>query len=297
MQAGLSFEAQDNETGATTTYRSIISYLSTVAALPSICSALRQTAEELLCHICLYFANGRDRPASLGEAMAAFHVLSNLLRSHSGQFVMQRGFFTRDTPRQLWRVHYRTLSQIVGEGLVYHPSPLHRDHDSLEHKGLLEDEEYMKARQQQRAELKRVEANYETILLRETQFPKANVTNQEVKDWVELVMSNWRTMCGSGWTDAELGEGGKLAVGRTTLDVGNSCMLPRGLHADRMTNAPARYYTALKRRRFTQHRSYDTYSPYTRISQSLTWPSRHLMPMLNSRREEKLVWPNQAQRA
>lgn len=107
---------------------------------------------------------------------------------------------------------------------MYHPSPLERDHETLEHKGLLEDEEYMKARQTQRAELKRVEANYETILLRETSFPKANETNQEVKDWVEMVLSNWRTMCGPSWTDAELGDGGKLAVGRNTLDVGSSCM-------------------------------------------------------------------------
>ena len=223
--SGLSFEAQSNGTGATTTYRSIISYLSHLPTLPQLCPALRQSAEELLCRVCLYFATGaKERPASLGEAMAAFHVLSSLLRSQKGQFTMTRGRHTGDTPKDLWRAHYRTLSQLVNEGLVYHPSPMHRDHDSLEHKGLLEDEDFQRARQAQRAELKRVEANYETILLRETTFPKANETNQEVKQWVDLVMSNWKKLCGPTWTDVELGEGGKLAVGRNTLDVGSSCM-------------------------------------------------------------------------
>lgn len=101
---------------------------------------------------------------------------------------------------------------------------MHRDHDSLEHKGLLEDEDFRRARQAQCTELKRVEANYEKILLRETTFPKANETNQEVREWIELIMSNWKKLCGPSWTDMELGEGGKLAVGRNTLDVGSSRM-------------------------------------------------------------------------
>lgn len=157
--------------------------------------------------------------------MAAYHVLSRLLNNQSGKFISSRGTFTRNTPRQFWRVYYTALSRVIKEGLVYHPSPLDRDHEALEHKGLLDDADFVAARKQQRAELRRVEQKYETILLHETSFPKANEVNEEVKSWVEMVMSNWRVLCGPNWTDEELGEGGKSAVGRNTLDVSLSCML------------------------------------------------------------------------
>lgn len=151
--------------------------------------------------------------------MASFHVLSRLLDTQSGQLQGSKGTYTRTASAQFWRNYHATLTKIIRDGLVYHPSPIYRDHESLEHKGLLEDDEFISARQNQRRELKRVESNYENILLRETTFPKANESNKAVRDWVELVMSNWQVLCGPDWTDQELGEGGKQAVSRNTLDV------------------------------------------------------------------------------
>ena len=79
-------------------------------------------------------------------------------------------------------------------------------------------------RRQQHRELKQVQSSYETTLLRETNFPKANESNQEVNEWVELVINNWRVLCGPNWTEEELGHGGKQAVARDTLDVRTNCM-------------------------------------------------------------------------
>ena len=141
------------------------------------------------------------KPLQLGEAMAAFHLLSRFLDDQAWRPLGTRGSFAGHTPRAVWGAFYESLSRIITDGLVYHPSPVQRDHDTPEHRGLLEDDDFVTARMQQRADLRRVEANYESLLLQDTRFPKANETNPEVKSWVELVMSNFRTLCGPTWTD------------------------------------------------------------------------------------------------
>ncbi|RVX69808.1 hypothetical protein B0A52_06453 [Exophiala mesophila] len=68
-------------------------------------------------------------------------------------------------------------------------------------------------------ELRRVETSYESELLRHHQFPKADESNGPIEAWVEEVVSNWRVMCGSGWSEADLGEGGRNSVSRNVLDI------------------------------------------------------------------------------
>lgn len=213
-------EALGDPVQAGNTYRSIIAYASRVVALHSNYGELSRWTEELLSHICLFFSLETEaKPAQLGEAMAAFHLLSKFLDDQKWRPLGTRTSFTGESPRAVWRAFYEALSRIVKEDLVYHPSPIHRDHDTPEHRGLLEDEDFLASRLQQRADLRRVEANYESLLLQESQFPEANQTNEEVRGWIELVMCNWRILCGPNWADAELGAGGKVAVGRSTLDV------------------------------------------------------------------------------
>lgn len=72
---------------------------------------------------------------------------------------------------------------------------------------------------QQRIELKRVEGVYESLLIKETQFPKASETNREVEAWVDSVVGNWRLLCGPTWNNHDLGEGGKEGIARSALDV------------------------------------------------------------------------------
>lgn len=197
----------------------MIAYLSHIIRLPKQCSELRRWSEELLCHICVFFStNHPDRSVKLGEAMATFHVLTKHLDSKGWQPLSSSFTYARHTPRAVWRAYYEALSVIVRDDLVYHPSPEDRT-EGIEGRGYLSDEDYVASRIQQRADLRRVEVNYEQLLLRETTFPKASESNHEVLSWVELVMGNWRTLCGPRWTDEELGSGGKLVVGRSTLDV------------------------------------------------------------------------------
>ena len=76
------------------------------------------------------------------------------------------------------------------------------------------------SRLQHGAELKKVEATYENILLKETNYPRADQANSQIESWVDQVMANWRVMCGRTWQDEDLGEGGKAVLGRGVLDVG-----------------------------------------------------------------------------
>lgn len=197
----------------------MIAYLSHVLDLPIQCTELRKWSEELLCHICVFFSTDRpDRPSQLGEAMAAFHLLSKHLNSQGWRPLSQNVTFTNHTPRAVWRSYYEALSTIVREDLVYHPSPENR-RESTEFHGYLDDDDYLESRIKQRADLRRVEVNYESLLLKETSFPSATSSNPEVNRWVDLVMSNWEILCGPRWTNKELGSGGKVVVARNTLDV------------------------------------------------------------------------------
>lgn len=79
-----------------------------------------------------------------------------------------------------------------------------------------------KSRLQQGLELKKVEAIYQTMLLKEVKFPRADEVNSQIEDWVDQVMANWRVICGPRWLDKDLGPGGRDAVGAGVLDV---CLL------------------------------------------------------------------------
>jgi len=210
--------------------------------------------------------------------MAAFHLLSKFSDGQSGQLRRSSATYTNSSTRKVWMVYYVTLSRIVREDLVHHPSPLRRDHESLEHKGLLKDDDFFASRVRQRGELQHVEMKYESLLLQETQFPKANETNEEVKSWVELVVGNWRTLCGASWTDEELGPGGKVGVGRSTLAVSyhnHSNLLPMRLLIARKQ----RYFTAQQKRPFSQRRLCGTCLPSTRFLQNSILRSEHSIYM------------------
>jgi len=252
---GLAQESLGMPAKAAETYRSIIGYVSQVVRLRAPQLELHRWTEELLSHICLFFSTDTpSRPAQLGEAMAAFHLLSKFLDDQSWRPLGTRSSLTGHAPREVWGAFYVALSRIVKEDLVYHPSPVHRDHDTTEHRGLLEEEDFLASRVQQRADLRRVEANYESLLLKDTTFPRADESNEEIKSWIELVMGNWRVLCGPHWTDAELGAGGKAAVGRSTLDVCSQYLFRLLL-----LTFGIRYCTALLPRPFTPRRYYDTY--------------------------------------
>jgi cargo-transport protein YPP1 len=77
----------------------------------------------------------------------------------------------------------------------------------------------MRPRLRQSTELRNVERMYESELLRRSRFPKAQESNAPIEDWVEQVIGNWEVLCGPRWREADLGEGGRNAVGRNVLDI------------------------------------------------------------------------------
>ncbi|CZR59197.1 uncharacterized protein PAC_09089 [Phialocephala subalpina] len=109
--------------------------------------------------------------------------------------------------RQVWKEYYVTLSDLLQQELPFPTTSLTTAYVETS------------TRLQQRAELKRVEARYEALLLSEVQFPKANEASDEVEAFVEIVMQNWRILCGSSWDEQDLGEGGAEGVSRGVLDI------------------------------------------------------------------------------
>ncbi|KAL2419824.1 hypothetical protein ABEF95_005747 [Exophiala dermatitidis] len=100
----------------------------------------------------------------------------------------------------VWRSYYRFLSAILRQGS-----------ESMTNMSI--------TRSELATELRRVETSCEDELLHQTRFPKANEPNIVIEEWVEEVIHNWHALCAPGWTDSDLGEGGRNSVGRNVLDM------------------------------------------------------------------------------
>jgi cargo-transport protein YPP1 len=164
-------------------------------------------SEQLLAHMALTASGGIDLDSSksnerIDTALQAFRhwaIFSATSRETGGD-----GFgITRPIRRKLgiWQAYYGFLSKLLQHGIDHHA--LGENHTRLH----------------QAAELRRVESTYESELLRVTRFPKAHESNRGIEEWVEQVIRNWEILCGRSWPEAELGEGGRNAVGRNVLDI------------------------------------------------------------------------------
>jgi tetratricopeptide (TPR) repeat protein len=197
-------------------------YQEAVAKTPGARSTeLRKWTERLLARACLYFdAQTSSRSmSSLTDALRAFTVWNDFWQRSPPTTTSSADHPSRiDIPRrQVWHAYYNLLSTLLQDGLAYYIVS-----DGRIHIGTINtfpEQFRTPSKQSQRADLKRVESTYESLLIQETQFPKASQTNLEVEQWVEQAMKNWRIICGFGWTDAELGQGGKESVSRTMLDI------------------------------------------------------------------------------
>ena len=109
--------------------------------------------------------------------------------------------------RHIWLEYYIALSALLEQSLPCPTTTLVPAHTETS------------TRQQERAELKKVETKYFQLLYNETKFPKAEESNDEVEDFVDLLMRNWRILCGRSWLEQDLGEGGSDALTRSVLDI------------------------------------------------------------------------------
>ncbi|KAH0004098.1 hypothetical protein KCU84_g17075, partial [Aureobasidium melanogenum] len=179
--------------------------------------------------------------------------------------------------KDVWAMYYNFLSFLLSTDLVYT--------SSAESPLAVYNSEYpahdlAKMRLRQRSELKQVEAAYESVLLYKTRFPHANQSNEEVERWTNSVIANWSILCGPGWREVDLGEGGKAAVSRSTLDI--------------LYRAATKTFhsTLILRHLFTVHASlaefdlaikaFDSYTEITTRSKSRAEKTGHNEPGLDS---------------
>lgn len=189
------------------------------SALPALASVwenrqprqqLRYWAELYLTEYCMLTGRAlhRDEKA-LGDAnsLACFRAWARYWEVQSGPLAGGHGFRGSVPRRRVWNEYYTALSRIVEEDIVYPtaylgPTPADQS-----------------ARAQLRMELKKAESAYESLLLNETQFPRSGEETEEVEDFVNVVVKNWSIMCGRGWREHDLGQGGREAMSRGVLEI------------------------------------------------------------------------------
>ncbi|KAK0899813.1 hypothetical protein LTR02_009458, partial [Friedmanniomyces endolithicus] len=199
-------------------------YRAAVAQTPGSRSPeLRRWTERLLARACMsdYGRTLQPTLVTLTGSLISFRAWTSFWQRAPPQASGSGAKNTRvDIPRrQVWKAYYNLLSVILSHDLLYNVSATARSELLLVPQRAISTQQYMDAKIRQRAELKRVEITYESVLLNETQFPKASQTNAEVELWIEQAVINWKTLSSADWTDEELGDGGKATLGRDMLDI------------------------------------------------------------------------------
>lgn len=170
-------------------------------------------AELFLTEFCMLQSQALERgEKTLDDAnvLAAFRAWARYWETSTTQgtsLVGGHGFRGAVPRRRVWSEYYTVLSGILEQGLPFptaHAAPT-TDETS--------------ARSQLRLELKRAEAAYESLLLSETSFPRADEEREEIETFVSLVMKNWSILGGRAWLDHDLGQGGKDGLGRGVLEI------------------------------------------------------------------------------
>ena len=156
----------------------------------------RLWTERLLISACMFSSrqiDGEKATTSLPALLAPFRAWGRFWQNTSshGRSIMS-GLSTGISRRRIWLEYYNVLSQHLRYTYAVKP-----DTERPNARGNGATELHSSSRSQQIEELKRVEATYEDLLLKEVAFPKANEVNPEVDHWVNQVMSNWREISDS----------------------------------------------------------------------------------------------------
>ncbi|KUJ19926.1 uncharacterized protein LY89DRAFT_779805 [Mollisia scopiformis] len=191
------------------TYESALPVLSSMSN-PKQGKELRCWTELYLTGFCILSSQAvKSKMSSIleTETLSAFRCWARFWDAQSAAPTGGRAVDAGVPRRQVWKEYYITLSDLLQQDLPFPTTSLTTAYVETS------------TRLQQRAELKRVEARYETLLLSEVQFPKANEASDEVEAFADIVVQNWRVLCGSGWDERDLGEGGAETVSRGVLDI------------------------------------------------------------------------------
>ena len=226
---GLSLEETHSLEEAVRNYESILPY---VASLPSTSANTPEQqywTERLLARHCIlssrHVSANQVSPSISAvppsRVLAPFRAYSKYwdAKSASSAGTLSKTGDRQSSPLRTWGCYYDTLSVLLQRGIPQH---------------------VFDSKLQQGLELKKTEATYESILIKESKFPRADQVNSQIESWVDQVMANWRVMCGHTWQNEDLGEGGKASLGRGVLEVGRfpGCMASCG-HSIKSTKKSA----------------------------------------------------------
>ena len=199
-----------NVADALETFESGLPIFATVSSSQKQGKELRIWTELFLTGFCMLSSNAiKTKITSILETrtLSAFRAWAKFWETQGSTIKGGHAPQAEVSRRRVWREYYTVLSDILQRELPFPTTDLTVTHPQTSTRLL------------QRAEMKRVEASYEALLLSEIQFPRAEEFNEEVEIFVELVMQNWRVICGSTWTEQDLGEGGSEAISRGVLDI------------------------------------------------------------------------------
>lgn len=208
-EIGLSLEETNSLGEAIRTYESMLPYITSLPSTFANTSEQRYWTESLLTRHCMLSSRHvlANQVSPSISAVPPSRVLAPF-RAYS-KYWDSKGASNRDT---LFRAGDRHSSYMRTWGYYYDTLSVLLQRETTRH--------VFDSRLQQGVELKKVEAIYESILLKETKFPRADQANSQIESWVDQVMANWTIMCGHTWQDEDLGQGGKASLGRGVLDVG-----------------------------------------------------------------------------
>ena len=199
---GASQEATDQQLESIETLQSALTVIKFHAGHMQNSPQLAYWSEQSLAQMALTASRGAHQQSTTETALEAFRLwASTVTRSKEVPATRYGNTRTHTNRLSIWREYYRLVSKLLSEDAT----------NQVVHS--------TSRRMKQAAELRRVEAQYETDLLRATRFPKATESNETIEEWVEQVIQNWIILCGPDWHDHELGAGGRNGVGRNVLDI------------------------------------------------------------------------------
>ncbi|KAK2000069.1 filamentation protein [Colletotrichum falcatum] len=175
-------------------------------------SAPRQSkvwSELFLTEYCMLHSEAlraNERPLADPDSLACFRAWARYWESMSGPVTGGYGYRGSVPRRQVWLEYYLALSTILELDIPFPTGFLGKTTNETS------------ANNQLKTELKKTEAAYEALLISETSFPRADETREEVESFVRVVVRNWSILCGRGWKEQDLGQGGRESLSRGVLD-------------------------------------------------------------------------------
>lgn len=191
-------------------YRAGLPSLGRVWAEHGIGRQLRYWSELFLTEYCMLAGNAYRNNEILqvdADSLSGYRAWARFWDTMSTPVTGGYGFKGSVPRRTVWKEYYTALSQILESDQPFPTGFVSNTAGDLS------------PRSQLRIELKHAEATYQTLLLGETSFPRAEDEREEVEWFVNQVLKNWTILCGRGWSEKDLGQGGRSSLSRGVLDI------------------------------------------------------------------------------